>query len=98
MRGADFDWGGFFAALAGANVPLMTVSASFIVLTFAGRAFRWRAMMRPVCPHPSFSRLLAATVVGFTAVVFFGRPGEFVRPWLIAKQEKVSVSSQLATW
>jgi uncharacterized protein (TIRG00374 family) len=98
MRGEDFDWDDFAAALAGTNGPLMALSASFIVLTFAGRALRWRAMMRPVCPHPSFPKLLAATVVGFTAVVFFGRPGEFVRPWLIAKQEKISVSSQLAAW
>jgi uncharacterized membrane protein YbhN (UPF0104 family) len=98
MRGSDFDWGRFVAALAGANRPLMGLSASFIVLTFVGRALRWRALMRPVCPHPVWTKLLAATVVGFTAVVFFGRPGEFVRPWLIAKQERVSVSSQLAAW
>jgi uncharacterized protein (TIRG00374 family) len=98
LRASDFDWRGFFDALAGSNGTLIALSAAFIVLTYFGRALRWRAMMRPVCPHPSFARLLAATVVGFTAVVFFGRPGEFVRPWLIARQEKVSVSSQLAAW
>jgi uncharacterized membrane protein YbhN (UPF0104 family) len=98
LRSSDFDWRSFTQALAGSDLLLVGLSAGFIVLTYFGRAFRWRAMMRPVCPHPSFRRLLAATVVGFTAVVFFGRPGEFVRPWLIAKQEKVPVSSQLAAW
>jgi hypothetical protein len=98
LIGNDFDWSRFVAALAGSNRPLVALSAACIILTYFGRAFRWRAMMRPVCPHPSFSGLLSATVVGFTAVVFFGRPGEFVRPWLIAKREKVSVSSQLAAW
>jgi uncharacterized protein (TIRG00374 family) len=55
-------------------------------------------MMRPICPHPSFRRLLAAMIVGFTAVVFFGRPGEVVRPWLISRSEQVPLSTQLAAW
>jgi hypothetical protein len=31
-------------------------------------------------------------------VVFFGRPGEIVRPWLIARRERVPMPSQLAAW
>ena len=42
--------------------------------------------------------LLSATVIGFTAITLFGRPGEFVRPYLIALKEKVPVTSQLAAW
>jgi hypothetical protein len=42
--------------------------------------------------------LLSATVVGFTAITLFGRPGEFVRPYLIARKEQVTVTSQLAAW
>jgi hypothetical protein len=42
--------------------------------------------------------LLSATVVGFTAITLFGRPGEFVRPYLIARKEQVPVTSQLAAW
>jgi uncharacterized membrane protein YbhN (UPF0104 family) len=98
MKDSDFEWQRFYGALAGSNLSLMALAAVFIVLTYFGRALRWRAMMRPVCPHPSLSKLVSATVIGFTAVVFFGRPGEFVRPWLIARQERVSVSSQLAAW
>jgi uncharacterized membrane protein YbhN (UPF0104 family) len=98
MRGSDFDWAGFRAALAGSNPVLMAMSAGFILLTYFGRAFRWRVMMRPVCANPPIMQIVSATVVGFTAIVFFGRPGEFVRPWLIAKQQRVSVSSQLAAW
>jgi uncharacterized membrane protein YbhN (UPF0104 family) len=41
---------------------------------------------------------LSSTVIGFTAVVFFGRPGELVRPYLIARKEKVTVASQVAAW
>jgi hypothetical protein len=48
--------------------------------------------------HPSFRKLLSATVIGFTAIALFGRPGEFVRPYLIAVKEGVPVSSQFAVW
>jgi uncharacterized membrane protein YbhN (UPF0104 family) len=42
--------------------------------------------------------LLAATVMGFTAITLLGRPGEFVRPYLIAVKEGVPLASQLAAW
>jgi uncharacterized protein (TIRG00374 family) len=42
--------------------------------------------------------LFSATVVGFTALTLFGRPGEFVRPYLIARKEQVPVTSQFAAW
>jgi hypothetical protein len=55
-------------------------------------------MMRPIRPAARLRPILSATVVGFTAVVFFGRPGEVVRPWLIARSERVALPSQLAAW
>ena len=42
--------------------------------------------------------LLSATMIGFTAITLFGRPGEFVRPYLIARKEQVPVTSQFAAW
>ena len=41
---------------------------------------------------------MVATCIGFTAVVLFGRAGEPVRPYLIARKEGVSFSSQVAAW
>jgi uncharacterized protein (TIRG00374 family) len=41
---------------------------------------------------------LSATCIGFTAVVFFGRAGEAVRPYLISKKAGVPFSSQIAAW
>jgi len=66
--------------------------------SFYGRVLRWAVLMMPVKPKPSHLRLFSATAIGFTALVLFGRPGEFVRPYLIAKMENVSFSSQLAAW
>jgi len=55
-------------------------------------------MLEPLRPNPSFFGLFSATAIGFTAVVLFGRPGEFVRPYLIARRENVPVPSQIAAW
>lgn len=65
---------------------------------YLGRAVRWAVMIRPVKPHPNYWNLFVATAIGFTALVVFGRPGEFVRPYLIAVKERVSFSSQMAAW
>jgi uncharacterized protein (TIRG00374 family) len=63
---------------------------------YYGRALRWRVLMRPVKADPSLWNLFSATVIGFSAITILGRPGEFVRPYLIAAKEKVSASSQMA--
>jgi glycosyltransferase 2 family protein len=66
--------------------------------TYWGRALRWTVFLRPLKPRPSMRNLLSATLVGFTAINLLGRPGEFIRPYLIAMKEEVPVASQLAAW
>lgn len=73
----------------------MAASGS-VIAGYYGRALRWRVLMRPVKPEPSLWNLFSATVIGFSAITVLGRPGEFVRPYLIAAKEKVSTSSQMA--
>jgi hypothetical protein len=40
--------------------------------------------------------LISANVIGFAAIALLGRPGELVRPYLIALDADVSVASQLS--
>ena len=77
-----------------------SVAVSLIPIfgTYWGRALRWAVFLKPLKPHPSMRNLFSATVVGFTAITLFGRPGEFVRPYLIARKEQVPVTSQFAAW
>jgi uncharacterized protein (TIRG00374 family) len=59
---------------------------------------RWEVMMRHLDARLPFTTLVSYTLIGFTAVVLTGRPGEFVRPYLIAKKAKVPISTQIAAW
>jgi hypothetical protein len=95
----DFEWGAFASSFLELDWRWALGSMVLSLLTYYGRALRWRVMLLPlVGSQPSRWRLFSATAIGFTAVVLLGRPGEFVRPYLIAIREKVPVSSQLAAW
>jgi hypothetical protein len=76
----------------------MLGAAAISILTYYGRALRWGVMLEPLVPVPNHWRLFKATAIGFAAVVLLGRPGEFVRPYLISIKERVPFSSQLAAW
>jgi len=71
--------------------------ASMIFASYLFRCFRWREFLRPMKPARMMS-LVVGTLVGFSAVALLGRPGEVVRPWLIARKESLTVSSQAAAW
>lgn len=93
-----FEWRTFGASFLHLNWGWLALAVLFSLATYYGRALRWAVMVAPLRPHPSIWRIFKATTVGFTAVVLLGRPGEFVRPYLISLKEKLPLSSQLAAW
>lgn len=94
----EFQWGLFLRTFTEMHWGWLSASVFLVMLTYVGRVIRWRVMLKPLRPHANFWNLFSATVVGFTAVVLFGRAGELVRPYLISTREKVPFSSQLAAW
>ena len=42
--------------------------------------------------------LIPPTLIGFTGLALLGRPGELIRPYLIARRTNLTFSSQLAVW
>jgi uncharacterized membrane protein YbhN (UPF0104 family) len=62
------------------------------------RAFRWSVFLRPVCSSARPVALMPAQFIGFTAVAVLGRLGEFVRPYLIARRQQISFTSQIAVY
>ncbi|HXM45679.1 MAG TPA: lysylphosphatidylglycerol synthase transmembrane domain-containing protein [Bryobacteraceae bacterium] len=96
LNSRRFDWRAFRATLLALRWPWLLAAGGFVVAGYYGRALRWRVLMRPVKADPSLWNLFSATVIGFSAITVLGRPGEFVRPFLIAAKERVSASSQMA--
>ena len=62
------------------------------------RAVRWKIFLRPVRKEASTLGLVSPTVIGFTGLALLGRPGELIRPYLIARHENLSFASQVAVW
>jgi uncharacterized protein (TIRG00374 family) len=93
-----FNWRAFLNALDQVDWTWLTLALVLILATYVGRALRWEVMLKPLAKNASLQRIVSATCIGFTAVVLFGRAGEPVRPYLIARKEGVSFSSQIAAW
>jgi hypothetical protein len=71
---------------------------ALIYLAYVVRAIRWKIFLRPVRPQASSVSLVAPTIIGFTGLALLGRPGELIRPYLIARRQNLSFSSQLGVW
>jgi len=95
---SGFVWQDFVTSVENVNWHWMSLALASVLVTYLGRALRWEIMLRPLTSNTSVWRVLVATCIGFAAVVLFGRAGELVRPFLIAKKEGVSFSSQVAAW
>jgi uncharacterized protein (TIRG00374 family) len=96
IRKRGFDWEVFRHTVAALRWDWLLLSAVLALATYFGRALRWGVLMHPVKPGVGIWPLFTATAIGFTAITLLGRPGEFVRPYLIAVKERVPFSSQLA--
>ena len=66
-------------------------------LAYVLRAVRWRIFLKPVCKTTT-ARLLAPQFIGFSALALLGRAGEMIRPYIIAKKERLTFTSQIAVW
>jgi glycosyltransferase 2 family protein len=93
-----FAWDVLFQSFAVLRWPWIALASLCALATYLGRALRWIVLLKPVKPHPKLWNVFSATVIGFTAITLLGRPGEFIRPYLISAKEGVPFSSQLAAW
>ena|SRR5438270_9539858 len=92
-----FDWGVFLAKTRQADWAMVALSVGLIYLDYYLRAVRWAIFLRPVKKVTAGS-LTAAQFIGFTGLALLGRPGELIRPYIIARKHGLNVPSQLAVW
>jgi uncharacterized protein (TIRG00374 family) len=93
----NFDWARFWETRPQHWLHIAHAVA-LIYLAYLVRAIRWKIFLRPVRPNASWWSLVAPTMIGFAGLALLGRPGELMRPYLIARRQNLPFSSQLAVW
>ncbi len=93
-----FDWATFWSETHQVNPRHIVHAIALIYVSYLIRAIRWKIFLRPVRPQATVMQLIPPTLIGFTGLALLGRPGEFIRPYLIARRQNLSVSSQIAVW
>src|ERR1700722_17513115 len=93
-----FDWATFWAQGKQISLGHILQAVALIYISFGLRALRWKIFLRPVRPETSVLGLIPPTLIGFTGLALLGRPGELIRPYLIARREKLPFSSQMGVW
>jgi hypothetical protein len=92
----NFDWTKLFQKNLGWRHIFH--GTALIYFAYLLRAVRWKIFLRPVRRKASVLGLIPPTLIGFTGLALLGRPGELIRPYLIARRENLNVASQLAVW
>ncbi|MEO8100190.1 MAG: lysylphosphatidylglycerol synthase transmembrane domain-containing protein [Acidobacteriota bacterium] len=95
---SGFAWNRFLEAIQTVRGPWLAAAVPLILASYVIRALRWHVMLRPMAPQSTLWQLTTATFIGFTAMVLFGRAGEPVRPYLIARKYNLAFSTQVAAW
>lgn len=94
----NFDWTAFWSQTKQIHKLNIIFAIALNYLAYLMRAVRWKVFLRPSRRETTVLRLLGPTLIGFSGLAMFGRPGELIRPYLIARKESLSFSSQLAVW
>jgi uncharacterized protein (TIRG00374 family) len=93
----DLDAAEMGRAFATANPWLLGVGVLTTLQTYVIRAWRWQIMLAPL-GRVRFGPAFRTTIIGFTATFLLpARVGEVLRPYLLAKEERLNVSATIAT-
>jgi len=92
-----FSWEKLWLALRSANFALLLLALGCIFLSYAIRSLRWRRFARYL-GRAHFKNIYAATIIGFTSIFLLGRAGEPIRPLLIARKDRLSVSGNFGIY
>ncbi|HTC92584.1 MAG TPA: lysylphosphatidylglycerol synthase transmembrane domain-containing protein [Terriglobales bacterium] len=92
-----FDWEKFADQTEDVQWSKVIFGVLLVYLADGLRALRWAIFLKPVRKVRA-RELVGTQFIGFTGLALFGRLGELLRPYLIARKTKLTLSSQLAVW
>ena len=80
-----------------ARIDLLLAAVGVVAATYWARAVRWRYLLSPIGPT-RFRTVFRATIIGFAALGLLpARAGDVLRPYLLSRQEGLSLTSTFAT-
>ncbi len=89
-----FEWSVMAQAFDSISWGHLALGLALIYASYVTRAFRWSVFLRR--SHPATAaQMVPAQFIGFTSLAVLGRLGEFVRPYLVARRQKLTFTSQL---
>ena len=95
LRSADL--ASVWSHIRRARLDLISAAFGAIAVSYLVRVGRWQRLLAPIA-QVGFAPAVRATVIGFaTTAVLPGRLGEVLRPYLLARRERLSASAVLAT-
>jgi len=99
LHSSHFDWNGFWLSCRRADWRFLLAAVAVIYFNCIFRAERWAIFLKPALPAGQRYRwwqLLGTQYIGFAGLAIFGRIGEFIRPYLVARRTGLSFASQIA--
>jgi len=93
----NVDVRGVVGEIMRARADWLALSLATMFVNLAIRAWRWQYLLEPL-GHTSFGNAFRATAVGFAASsVLPARAGEVIRPYFLARHERMSATGAFAT-
>lgn len=92
-----FDWATFWLYTKSVNFLIVLSGIAVVYFIYVLRATRWRVFLRSRRSVHAID-LVPSQFIGFTGLALLGRPGEFIRPYLVARKVNLSFASQLVVW
>ncbi len=93
----DIEFEKVYHILQNINYVWAILPLPIILLSHWIRAIRWKTMLKPIFEPKSVYNLFKAVMIGYGVNSVLPRSGEFLRPYVVAKNEKVSYTSLFAT-
>lgn len=94
---ANFSGKKLFHSIREANLSLLLLSLVVIYVCYAVRALRWQ-LFQGNLGASRFWVIYQMTLAGFAAIFALGRPGEPVRPLLLARKENLPVADMFGIY
>lgn len=94
---SGIDYKLLFNIILQANYLYILLPIPIMLLSHWFRAIRWKTILKPFYSAPSVRNLFSSVMIGYAVNNILPRGGEIVRPFIYAKQEKISFSTTFAT-